>query len=64
MNFLKKIFRDKQSRKTISFFSTDNNVLCENGKYLRENINQINNNLESINARLNALENSTKEMIK
>lgn len=64
MDFLKKMFRDKQSKKNISFFSTDNNVLCEDGKYLRENITAINNsfndinlNLNSINSKLNTLDN-------
>lgn len=53
MDFLKKMFRDKQSKKNISFFSTDNNVLCENGKYLRTNLNEINNNFNTANNNFN-----------
>lgn len=53
MDFLKKMFRDKQSKKNISFFSTDNNILCENGKYLRNNLNEINNNFSNANTNFN-----------
>ena len=53
MDFLKKMLRDKQSKKNISFFSTDNNVLCENGKYLRNNLNEINNNFNTVNNNFN-----------
>jgi hypothetical protein len=40
MNYLKRLFQDA-SGKLISWFSTDDNVLCENNKYLRENLNNI-----------------------
>lgn len=42
MDYLKKKFKDNNDN-IISMFSTDDNVLCENGKYLRENINNITN---------------------
>lgn len=64
MDFLKKMFRDKQSKKNISFFSTDNNVLCEDGNYLRKNISNMNDkitditgNITNINSQLNVLNN-------
>lgn len=57
MDFLKKMFRDKQSKKNISFFSTDNNVLCENGKYLRNNLNEINNNFNNANSNFSNINN-------
>lgn len=42
MDYLKKKFKDNNDN-IISMFSTDDNILCENGKYLRENINNITN---------------------
>lgn len=46
MNYLKRMFQDV-SGKIISWFSTDDNVLCENNKYLRENLNNIDTELKS-----------------
>ena len=46
MNYLKRLFQDA-SGKLISWFSTDDNVLCENNKYLRENLNNIDTELKS-----------------
>lgn len=44
MIYLKKKFKDA-SNKFISWFSTDDNVLCQNGKYLNENLDAINNKI-------------------
>ena len=46
MIYLKKKFKDA-SNKFISWFSTDDNVLCQNGKYLNENLDTINNKINN-----------------
>ena len=47
MDYMKKKFVDKED-KFISFFSTDDNIICSNGKTLRDNIEMINNSSEEI----------------
>lgn len=39
MNYVRKKFADAANR-VISWFSTDDNVLCQNGKYLNENLDR------------------------
>ena len=46
MIYLKKKFKDA-SNKFISWFSTDDNVLCQNGQYLNENLDAINNKINN-----------------
>ena len=59
MNYLKRIFQDA-SGKIISWFSTDDNVLCENNKYLRENLNNINAQYKDIAKQTITTEERTK----
>ena len=40
MEYVKKKFVDEENR-VISWFSTDDNILCNDGKTLRENLNDI-----------------------
>ena len=40
MEYIKKKFADEDGI-IVSFWSTDDNVLCEDGKTLRENLNNI-----------------------
>ena len=40
MKYIKKKFADEDG-KTVSFWSTDDNVLCKDGKTLRENLDDI-----------------------
>ena len=47
MEYIKKKFADEDG-KTVSFWSTDDNVLCEDGKTLRENLNDIVNNFKLV----------------
>ena len=59
MNYLKRMFQDA-SGKIISWFSTDDNVLCENNKYLRENLNNINAQYKDIAKKTITAEERTK----
>ena len=45
MDYMKKKFVDKED-KFISFFSTDDNVLCENGEDLRTNLEKLKNRVD------------------
>ena len=40
MEYIKKKFADEDGL-TVSFWSTDDNVLCKDGKTLRENLDNI-----------------------
>ena len=63
MNYLKRLFQDA-SGKIISWFSTDDNVLCENNKYLRENLNNIDTELKSFQKKTDKnLETENKEIV-
>ena len=42
MKYKKKQFSEKDNDMTISFWSTDDNIMCENEKTLRENLNNNN----------------------
>lgn len=46
MNYVRKKFADAADR-IISWFTTDDNVLCQNGKYLNENLDTINNKINN-----------------
>lgn len=64
MNYLKRLFQDA-SGKIISWFSTDDNVLCENNKYLRENLNNIDTEIKSFQKKTDeSLETENKEIVK
>ena len=45
MDYMKKKFVDKED-KFISFFSTDDNILCENGEDLRTNLEKLKNRVD------------------
>ena len=47
MEYIKKKFADEDG-KTVSFWSTDDNVLCKDGKTLRENLNNIDTQCKDI----------------
>ena len=47
MEYIKKKFADEDG-KTVSFWSTDDNVLCKDGKTLRENLNNIDTQFKDI----------------
>ena len=47
MKYIKKKFADEDG-KTVSFWSTDDNVLCDGGKTLRENLNNIDTQCKKI----------------
>ena len=47
MKYIKKKFADEDGL-TVSFWSTDDNVLCGDGKTLRENLNNIDTQFEDI----------------
>ena len=54
MIYLKKKFKDA-SNKFISWFSTDDNVLCQNGQYLNENLDAINIKDKSVRSDIETL---------
>lgn len=39
--YTKKKYQDNETMKLISWWSTDDNVLCNNGKTLRENLSEL-----------------------
>lgn len=45
--YVKKTFADENGR-PISWWSTDDNILCEDGKTLRENIKELQKQLEEL----------------
>ena len=49
MEYVKKKFVDEKNR-VISWFSTDDNILCNNGKTLRENLNNVGTSTGGINS--------------
>ena len=41
IEYSKKTYKDKNTNKLVSFWSTDDNILCEDKKTLREKLNTI-----------------------
>lgn len=50
MKYMKNKYSDENG-KVISFWSTDDNILCENGKILRENLDEVNIQVKEIETR-------------
>lgn len=61
MIYLKKKFKDA-SNKFISWFSTDDNVLCQNGQYLNENLDAINNKINDFDRITVSYDDSTENL--
>lgn len=51
MKYMKNKYGDENGN-IVSFWSTDDNVLCENGKTLRENLDGVNSQFKDIAKRL------------
>jgi hypothetical protein len=56
MNYIRKKFADA-ANKVVSWFSTDDNVLCQNGKYLNENLDTINNKFKEVSKQIEEITN-------
>lgn len=61
MNYVKKKFADAANR-IISWFSTDDNVLCQNGQYLNENLDAINNKINDFDRITVSYDDSTENL--
>lgn len=56
MNYIRKKFADA-ANKVVSWFSTDDNVLCQNGKYLNENLDAIDNKFKEVSKQFEDISN-------
>ena len=60
MNYNKVKHVDENDRQ-VSFWSTDDNVLCQDGKTLRENLNDINSQCNELDDKISNLDTTTSD---
>ena len=60
MNYNKVKHVDENDRQ-VSFWSTDDNVLCQDGKTLRENLNDINSQCNELDDKISNLDTTTRD---